>query len=400
MKTVIFHNPGNLDIRGATTMGLSAKGSDDAIGKFGTGLKYAIASICRWGGAVSIETGGEIYEFSTNPIDFRGKAHDQIIMRKRGSGHCQELGYTTHYGSHWQPWQIFRELYSNAKDEGGDVSTAMGRPSGSGTVITVDCKQVAECYAERDTIILPSKGTPTNDCSGFDTHLIKAPSMFLYYRGVRVHKVKCLNTWNLMDCVELTEDRTVNGIYSFESAAGQAIQASTDRDMIFKCLTAGDGFFEADAVYSSWNTTSDEFIEQALAVYRRFGKDKLPPNVWNILKDKRPEVAAPAIVELSKLQQNMLNRAVEFVSRMGHNPSQYTIIVAKLQKNTLGTARDTTITLSPELFNMGTKALVSTLLEETIHLETGLDDCNYEMQTYLFNRIVSLYEEHVFGEAC
>ena len=396
MKTIYFHNPGALDIRGATTMGLSAKGADDAIGKFGTGLKYAIASICRWGGAISIETGGEIYEFSTNPIDFRGKAHDQIIMRKRGTGTCIELGYTTHYGSHWEPWQIFRELYSNAKDEGGDVSA---QPVSDDTVITVHCQQVAECYAERQTIILPHKGTSTNDESGYDTHLIKAPSNFLYYRGVRVAKEKCLFTWNLLQCVELTEDRSITGTWAYTDAMGTAIQCSTDYDFIFKCLDASETYLEAAAGYNSWSTTSETFLTAARTLYKQKGRKGLPNGVWSILVKAEPALDEPKEVKLTKVQQSQLDRAIELVARMGY-PCEYPIKVVDFQKNTLGMAKNGTVFLSPQVFEQGTKQVVSTLFEEVLHLQTGLKDCTYEMQTRLFNMIVSLYEEHVFGEAC
>jgi hypothetical protein len=381
MKTVYFHNPGNLDIRGAYIAGLSAKADDKAIGKFGTGLKYAIASILRWGGAVTIETGGEIYEFSKNPIDFRGKAHDQVVMRKRGTGEFKELGFTTHYG------------------EQGGVSADMGRPSGSGTVITVDCKKVAECFAERDTIILPQKGTPTQDCSGYDTHLIKCPSSFLYYRNVRVRKQKCLFTWNLMDCITLTEDRSLENTWDYDSAVCAAIQFSKDQEFIGKALRAGDAYFEGGLNYSLYYDTSPEFIAAATWMYKQEGRGKLPAGVWQILCKHTPDIDVPEVVQLTKVQQSQLDRAIELVARMGLD-SNVPIHVVKLQKNTLGLAKNGQVYLSPQVFEQGTKQIVSTLFEECLHLETGLKDCTYEMQTRLFNMIVSLYEEHVFGEAC
>lgn len=398
MKTVYFHNPGELDIRGATTMGLSAKDQDDAIGKFGTGLKYAIASILRWGGAISIETGGRKYQFSTRSIEFRGKDHQQIIMH-HGYENLKEteLGYTTHYGSHWEPWQIFRELYSNAKDENGTAYAH--RPELEGTIITVDCEKVAECYAERDTIILPSKGTKVDTESGYDAHIITAPSNFLYYRSVRVHKTKCLFTWNLMECIDLTEDRSISDTWQYMTAMGQVIQASNDEEFIAKCLRAKDNHFESNASYSTWQETSKEFISAATWLYKQEGRKALPSGVWEILCKHTPEVDAPELVQLTKVQQKQLDRAIELVARMGLD-SSVPIHVVKLQKNVLGQAKNGQVYLSPQVFEQGTKQIVSTLFEECLHLETGLKDCTYEMQTRLFNMIVSLYEEHVFGEAC
>ena len=404
MKTVYFHNPGELDIRGATTMGLSAKEADDAIGKFGTGLKYAIASVLRWGGALSIETGGVKYIFRKEPIDFRGKAHEQIIMEEESGGEvqfAQRLGYTTHYGSHWAPWQIFRELYSNAKDEGGGVSSSAiwECEGGSDTIITVHCPEVAECYFERDTIILPQPGHADED-NPYGLHYSTCPSAFLYYRSVRVRKENCLMTWNLSNGVDLTEDRSIESTWEYQIAIARFAQQCNDYDICKKILYAPEGYIENGVNYNRWYTTSEAFLNAAEAMLKDKGKSKLPYGVWDILKEHRNHLDRRPAVVLTKVQQQMLNRATELVCRMGLDATKYPIEVVNFEKQVLGQAKDGKVLLSPAVFEQGTKQMVSTLYEELLHLETGLKDCTYEMQTHLFNKLVSMYEEHVFGEAC
>lgn len=406
MQKVYFHNPGQLDIRGATTMGLSAKDTEDAIGKFGTGLKYSIASILRWGGSISIQTGASIYTFGLKNISFRNKDHQQIYMT-HPDGREQELGYTTHYGSHWEPWQIFRELYSNAKDEGGDVSCAQfeldsvpyaGEDS---TLITVHCPKVAECYHERDTIILPSPGVTNAGSCVFQTHMLKQSSEYLYYRNVRVRDRVCLYTWNLFEGISLTEDRSIDSTFYYEAAVSMYIQASNDFDFIARVLRAPEYVFEGCLSYSQYYTSSDQFLQAARELYRAEGKGKLPSGVWSILVAAEPALGDPTEVKLSKIQQQQLTRAIELVARMGYpQVHEYPISVVDFHKNTLGQYKNGKIMLSPQVFEQGTKQVVSTLFEEVLHAETGLKDCTYEMQTRLFNMLVSMYEEHVFGEAC
>ena len=53
--SLLFTNPGEIDIRGATIAGLSAKEDAGAIGYFGTGLKYAIAQVLANGGQFNPE---------------------------------------------------------------------------------------------------------------------------------------------------------------------------------------------------------------------------------------------------------------------------------------------------------------------------------------------------------
>jgi len=114
MKTY-FMNNGNFDIRAMMTMGVSAKLSDSAIGFFGTGFKYAVAVILRGGGSVKVSTIDGVYEFTKKEEIIRDQKFDLVMIN--GSS----AGFTTHMGINWEPWMAFRELFCNAKDEGGVI---------------------------------------------------------------------------------------------------------------------------------------------------------------------------------------------------------------------------------------------------------------------------------------
>jgi hypothetical protein len=70
--TISFSNPGEIDMTAISVMGLSAKESDSAIGRFGTGLKYAVAITLRLGGQITIWSGLNHYTFEAKHIKFRG----------------------------------------------------------------------------------------------------------------------------------------------------------------------------------------------------------------------------------------------------------------------------------------------------------------------------------------
>tara|TARA_R110000787_G_scaffold631_4_gene2336 strand:- start:164 stop:427 length:264 start_codon:yes stop_codon:yes gene_type:complete len=81
---LIFQNDGVLPIEGFTTFGMSAKpGSTNPIGKFGTGLKNAVAIILRLGGSITVWRGDLEYVFYTRSEDFRGKSFDKVRMKRR-----------------------------------------------------------------------------------------------------------------------------------------------------------------------------------------------------------------------------------------------------------------------------------------------------------------------------
>ena len=151
MKKIRFYNNGTLNEESFRMMGVSVKADDSKIGKFGTGLKYAIAGILRTGGNISIKTRGtdnEVYTyiFTTESQNIRGKDFDVILCNG------EKLAYCTDYGKHWKAWQWFRELHSNALDEGGDSTN---KPiDGFDTVVTVKHPEIETCWNERDKYFL------------------------------------------------------------------------------------------------------------------------------------------------------------------------------------------------------------------------------------------------------
>src|SRR3990172_10357377 len=111
--TVSFKNSGKIDPRCITIIGVSVKETENPIGYFGTGLKYAIAIILREGGQITIWRGLERFDFNTVNIEIRGESMKLIHMNGR------ELGFTTALGKHWKVWQAMREIYCNTVDENG-----------------------------------------------------------------------------------------------------------------------------------------------------------------------------------------------------------------------------------------------------------------------------------------
>ena len=73
-SAICFSNPGTIDHRAFTMLGLSAKEGDKSkkIGFFGTGFKYALAVLLRENHYVQIVSGEDTYTFSIADEDFRG----------------------------------------------------------------------------------------------------------------------------------------------------------------------------------------------------------------------------------------------------------------------------------------------------------------------------------------
>lgn len=425
MSQLIFHNPGEIDIRGACIAGLSAKESKSPIGFFGTGLKYAIACILRWDGEITIYSGEQKYTFHAEQMEFRGSEFHQVMMRTHkedGRFDLTALGFTTEYGKKWKPWQVFRELYANARDENGTVQLGVHSSMiGEGwTHIFVDCPQVEKQFYERDRIILPQD--MHYEQQNADVSFSAVPSVAMYYRGVKVHDQPGYYTWNFTGELQLTEDRTLSSVMAPTHYFDQLVLQNlhdveictrlleikyAENDPQVTKIVERDGkphslsvrpieaalmdWFTMPTVAGSWH--SNEFKEAAVRCYQRDTRlfKALRPYVQSIDVKLIQEQAH----KMTPREQLMFDKAKELVAMFGfqNEISRVPITVCDLGGKTLGLYEQGHIYLSPQLFDMGTKQLVSTLYEECYHHRTQNQDLTYGMQSNLFDIIISLNEE-------
>ena len=76
---VQFKTPTSVPLEAFSLMGVNVKTSNNAIGRFGTGLKYAVAVILRYGGSIQLFIDGVEHEFYLSKKEFRGKI-DSVVQ--------------------------------------------------------------------------------------------------------------------------------------------------------------------------------------------------------------------------------------------------------------------------------------------------------------------------------
>lgn len=113
MKYLKIQNRGELDVRLIALMGATTKFTDDTkLGKFGTGLKYAISYFLRNEIEFRLFVGTEEVFFNIEKNEIGTNTFDEIYCNGKS------MNITTHYGHQWAAWEGVREIWSNAKDEG------------------------------------------------------------------------------------------------------------------------------------------------------------------------------------------------------------------------------------------------------------------------------------------
>lgn len=390
---ITFRNRGLVDLRAITTFGVNSKDTTTAIGQFGTGFKYAVAVALRLGARLTVWRGLERFEFTARRETIRNDEFDLVYMND------QQLGFTTHLGSHWEPWQAFRELYCNMLDEGGEASQGVTEPLEGETLVLLEGETFDRLWERRDDIVLPSKRKVlfAND----NLEIIDGPSRFVYYRGVRVaeHRYDAAHTYNILSSMSLTEDRTVNGsFWQIDSVIRNAVRHMTDKTMLRRMLVC-ETPYERSLDYS-YGEYSAEFFE---VVHRARANKELNPLALVAYRVKNPEVTMPARVEKVERQEKKdLKDALALCAVLGYDLSANPIVITdELPDGVLGQVfpkHSEKIYIARRAFNLGLLTVAGTLLEEHIHLKFGLLDNSRDLQNHLLDVLMRAAQRVLVGE--
>lgn len=391
---IIFSNPGEIDPRLVTTMGVNVKENDSPIGYFGTGLKYALATLLRTGHRVSIHSGLRQFTFQSRATQIRGKEFGMIIMTElAGETDIEtELGFTIDLGKNWQPWMAYRELVANAKDEHGgwrkfDLALA---PKAGETHIIVDGEGIEQAWRSHNDYFLSS--TPTASCRGIEVH--RTPGKAIFYRGLRVLELEkpSLFTYNILSEQILTEDRTLDAWYA-GYAISNGLTAIEDSAMLKQILSAGPEFYEHGLNFSSAYLPPSEAFVRTIRRLSAMQIDNASQSALDLARQHAKEAFKPEALTLNPGHIAYLSWANETLARMGYELGGVEIkVAASLGPDVLGLSDGEAIWLSQRAFDMGQRIVTSTLLEEFLHHSLGLKDCSRSMQNHLLDKLLALAE--------
>lgn len=381
MSTIVsLTNPGLIPMEAVTTMGVSAKEGDNPIGVFGTGLKYAVASLVRTTQRVTVWRGLDRYDFTAERAEVRGKEFD--FIRMTGPEGAERLGFTTHLGAHWEMWQVFRELYSNCLDEAGEMTMAEVEPREGFTTITVDGVAFSEAARDKDQYFLATQ--PIH--KGVFVEIHPGRSQGIYYRGVLAAKLERPSefTYNVTTGLTLTEDRTLREIYSAKHWVGWTLSNCDDVGVLTRALSSTNSF-EGTLAYDSPCTT---FAETVMDMAERMGVGAVLPQAVRSAEMWAQREARGAVLELSETEQDDVDDAVSFLADIGYRVTAPIVVVETLGPDVFGMAKNDTIFLARITLNRGGNFLTGTILEEHLHLSQGFADESRRFQDFLIDLVI------------
>lgn len=389
--TIYFCNNTELDIDALLILGVNVKQNDNPIGFFGTGSKFAIATLLRTNHSIDLYLKGEKHTFLSREKIIRGKPFSLIVLRYP-SGEERELGFTTDLGKQWEVWQAYRELHSNVLDEGGTTITQTS-PETWQTCFVITGEGIEKAFTVHNEIFLSSSSLLSNDRIALhprpNPHI---PTSIAYYRGVRAHSMRrpALFTYNLLYPATLTEDRTITNSWLYETLASDLIAKCTDREILHLALTAESGTFEAELHYEG-REPSKEFLSLCEENRNNLHFNQSAISLWK-------EVCKPAerfnTYALNSFEAVQLKEACRLIHLLDEEVDLANVtFVRSLGAGIFGAVQNGRILIARQTFDRGLLFLTSTLYEEVLHTRHNFRDESRELQDFLFDRLISTLRE-------
>ncbi len=310
--SVVFKNKGIINMHGITTFGVCAKDTDDPIGYFGTGLKYALAVLMRENLKVTVYGGLDGREFTLRDEKIRNDTFEIVCFGGNS------LPFTTDLGKNWELWHAFRELYANTLDENGIIDQT-SEPEEGCTTFVVEGAAFDKLYEERDQIFLQT--VPTHKFEGLEIHDSLGAGGWIYYRGIRVYELRkrAMYNYNLTGKVTLTEDRTLSSISDAHMAIGSAIAKCDNVALIRQMLLADSRFFESTIDYHWWvvkpGETFNKIAAQFIGSHTSFNT-----SARDVYRRDNPKDMIPEVIQMETIpigQRRKLWAALLFWERLG-----------------------------------------------------------------------------------
>lgn len=394
---IFFLNPGEIDIRAATVVGLNVKSSDGAIGRFGTGLKYAISVLLRERQTIRIYSGMTSYSFRTKVQVIRGKEFNFVHM-KENEGPWKELSMTTEYGKDWNLQMAYRELYSNMLDEGGvEVFDGGAIPSAGMTVIVVEGREFAQVHKERfGNLLLPRglrKLSSTRILAPFEPlEIYNSPSNHVYYRGIAAYELKepSMFTYNITAPMPLTENRTLD-FWAIAAMVMTAAKSNTHEGFAERILCPKQDSFESKFNWYAEFGWSQETLDTLDRLDQESPLDVAPSARAELLR-LRPSVQMKKFkhTSLADAEEGVLRSTIDLLNSFGFPVEREQIkVVEDLGNHVTGRVYSGMIYISSKLFR-DPPALIACLIEQIGIIQVGSSSDSQEFKNYLLVSLARL----------
>jgi hypothetical protein len=402
MNYIKVSNLGTFDVPMAVNLlGASVKSKEDAIGMFGSGLKYALAQAMRENCNIHIASGEHIYKVITKPISFKDKHFDKVYLLNIHTKEEFETPITTDFGKeNWiEKWYIYREIVCNSMDEDGYKLTVVEniRRSSVETSIYLSMVDFEDIYNDHKKYFVKKKHNWVRPGEGI-----------VFKKGVQVGRLEHCFLDFQFEYVTIDESRKMDD-WSARSGLSAVIKHSKNVE-VWKSFFSSTIANEVDLNI----TEIDVCLVIRRALKQLHGKFAICPLDDHIIHDLRSVGTYPMVVsDRWKFPDNILptfrdyldadtetmrkpNEEEQEMIDWGMFIAQYYgmvfrgeffILTDNKMLNGLANFMQQSICLNEEIFS-DKKQFLKTLMHEIGHIDSGKKDWERGFADYFIDKIV------------
>lgn len=413
MKYIKFSNKGLLDIRLISLMGGSTKrGNDYKIGRFGSGLKYSLAWLIRNNVDFKIFVGEDMVNIQTKTEVIQGTSFDILYINGERSSISSSMGVD------WEAWQIVREIFCNALDEGEyikEITDLTVGQNGWTTFYIQLIDGIKETVDNWDNYFLHNR-TPIYDCKEFAIYPAQE-KLSIFKNGVLIHRDKDAKKGIFsydIKAADINELREYKGYLTFD--INECIK-NLDRKSVelFLTFVNDESTFENGMEYYTFGSELKDTWKEALGQGRIIAQKDLdtfrargvqidetslvplPTGLFKILAHKFDNISAVrradkvgSFYETFDAELELKTKAAcAILESCGYeiHPELRFIFGEFGDKTTWARInRDEKIIMfSNELKRKTMFEIVTTVIEEIEHYRTNLEDCSRPFQQHFIN---------------
>lgn len=416
MKYLMIKNKGEICESAFVLMGASSKRGDDTkIGFFGTGIKYAIATMVREGIPVQIYSGKKEITIQKATEQMRGRDYETLIIGGR------QTSITTEMGAKWKVWQAIREIYCNALDEASvQVEVVDACVPEEGTTcffvgVKNDVQDVINAWDDyfsfnRTDAILKTKEFKVYSGRG---------KMRIYRKGICCYESEQPSMYHYdLDDVEINESRLIDSPYMAFHQITTLWQKYATTEMIRRLVDhANSDEWESKMSWTRFHDFNQSWLDvvggrkivprevSGYFVDEIQNQDGLvmPGSLANALSGhfrekvtiagKSDDYGETVIVQPTKKHEFLLAEVRKFFDEVGLKIEHPIEIAIFKNARILGKAEPDRILIAVQTFDLGKKVLAATILEEAFHLESQCADETRAFQDFLINKLITMLEE-------
>jgi len=411
---------GEIDVEAFTLIGASTKREDETkIGIYGSGNKYAIASLFNQCIDFRVFSGEDEILFTTKKQTFRGQEFDVILVNGVSTSLTTTMG-----GEDWgNAFAPIREIYSNALDEDEDATLKNVNESdiltekGYTKFYIEMTKDVHHFY--KNLHLYFCNANPKVLYSGSFGSIFENTDegIRVFRKGILAHSDKINNAlfyYNSKN-IEINESRVVKSISNVEVNLVQILKTCTNSNIIEQIILGmsggNKGWFEHTFYWDSWTYFSEVWLEVckdkkfAPVEYTAMFSESdlkntylLPLKILKPLKNQFPELnilgvgaKTDEIYSITQPNEILIDKVISAIeilnkTRYRHRFTNPIIEYVKFSSDTiLGLAENDKIFLSVKLDSHDVSSIAKILIEENEHNRTGYGDKTRVFQDHLFS---------------